>query len=106
LVLRPGSSVCNVDANIQSGVMVTERDGHPELFVSPNNLKNGSIAEGQRVSCSYPNSKDLTCILQSVQNELHFSAKASLADYVRSVVEKEANQLIPSLEKGKFSEVT
>jgi hypothetical protein len=41
-----------------------------------------------------------------VQNELHFSAKASLADYVRSVVEKEANQLIPSLEKGKFSEVT
>ncbi|WJX23899.1 [histone H3]-lysine(4) N-trimethyltransferase [Trifolium repens] len=105
LVLRPGSSVCNVDANIQSGVMVTERDGHPELFVSPNNVKNESIAEGQRVSCSYPNSKDLTCILQSVQNELHFSAKASLADYVRSVVEKEANQLIPSLEKGKFSEV-
>ncbi|GAU39686.1 hypothetical protein TSUD_320990 [Trifolium subterraneum] len=105
LVLRPGSSVCNVDANIQSEVMATEIDGHPELFVSPNNLKSENKAEGQRVSCSYPNSKDLTCILESVQNELHFSAKASLADYVRSVVEKEVNQLIPSLEKDKFSEL-
>ncbi|CAJ2637688.1 unnamed protein product [Trifolium pratense] len=105
LVLRPGSSVCNVDANIQSGVMATEIDGHPELFVSPNNLKSENIAEGQRISCSYPNSKDLTCILESVQNELHFSAKVSLADYVRSVVEKEVSQLIPSLEKDKFSEV-
>ena len=26
LVLRPGSSICNVDADIQSGVMATERD--------------------------------------------------------------------------------
>ncbi|XP_058767936.1 histone-lysine N-methyltransferase ATXR7-like isoform X2 [Vicia villosa] len=105
LVLRPGSSISNVDADIQSGVMATERDCHPELFLSTNNFKSRNIAESQRVSCSYPNSKVLTCILERVENDLHCSAKVSLADYVRSVVEKEVNQVIPSLEKDKFSEV-
>ncbi|KAI5424112.1 hypothetical protein KIW84_030362 [Lathyrus oleraceus] len=33
------------------------------------------MAEGQRVSCSYDNSKVLTCILERVENDLHFSAK-------------------------------
>lgn len=106
MVLRPGSSICNVDADIQSGVMATERDCHPELFISANNLKSRNMAEGQRVSCSYDNSKVLTCILERVENDLHFSAKVSLADYVLSVVEKEVNLVIPFLEKDKFSEVT
>ncbi|CAK8531800.1 unnamed protein product [Lathyrus sativus] len=105
LVLRPGSSICSVDADIQCGVMATEKDYHPELFLSANNLKSRNIAEGQTVSCSYDNSKVLTCILERVENDLHFSAKVSLADYVLSVVEKEVNQVIPSLEKDKFSEV-
>ncbi|CAI8590000.1 unnamed protein product [Vicia faba] len=105
LVLRPGSSICNDDADMQSGVMTTERDCHPELLISANNLKSRNIAGAQRVSCSYHNSKVLTCILECVENDLHFSAKVSLADYVRSVVEKEVNQLIPSLEKDKFSEL-
>lgn len=86
--------------------MATERDCHPELFLSTNNFKSQNIAESQRVSHSYPNSKVLKCILERVENDLHFSAKMSLADYVRSVVEKEVNQVIPSLEKDKFSEVT
>ncbi|XP_050920367.1 histone-lysine N-methyltransferase ATXR7 isoform X9 [Lathyrus oleraceus] len=105
LVLRPGSSICNVDADIQSGVMATERGCHPELFISANNLKSRNMAEGQRVSCSYDNSKVLTCILERVENDLHFSAKVSLADYVLSVVEKEVNLVIPFLEKDKFSEL-
>ncbi|KAI5424105.1 hypothetical protein KIW84_030355 [Lathyrus oleraceus] len=57
------------------------------------------MAEGQRVSCSYDNSKVLTCILERMENDLHFSAKVSLADYVLSVVEKEVNLVIPFLEK-------
>lgn len=105
LALGTGSSVCNVEADIQSGAMATERDCHPELLLSPNNIKIGNIAEGQRVSCSYGNSEDLTRILESVENELHCSAKVSLADYVRSVVEKEVNQLIPSPEEDIFSEL-
>lgn len=106
MALGTGSSICNVDADIQSGAMATERDCHLELLLSPNNIKIGNTAEGQRVSCSYDNSEDLTRILESVENELHCSAKVSLADYVRSVVEKEVNQLIPSPEKDIFSEVT
>lgn len=106
MALGTGSSVCNVEADIQSGAMATERDCHPELLLSPNNIKIGNIAEGQRVSCSYGNSEDLTRILESVENELHCSAKVSLADYVLSVVEKEVNQLIPSPEEDVFSEVT
>ncbi|XP_004487925.1 histone-lysine N-methyltransferase ATXR7 isoform X2 [Cicer arietinum] len=105
LVLRPGSSVCNVDGDIQSGVMKTERDCHTELFSSPNNLKSRNLPEGQTVSCSDHNSKDLTCIIGIVENELHISSKESLADYVQSVVDKEVNKLIPSLEKDRSSEV-
>lgn len=104
--LRSGSSVCNADGDIQSGGLATERDYHPPEFSSPNSLKRGNLLEGQRVSCSYHNSKDLTCILDSVENELHFSSKVSLADYIQSFVEKEVNNLIPSPEKDKFSEVT
>uniref|UniRef100_A0A1S2XE53 [histone H3]-lysine(4) N-trimethyltransferase n=1 Tax=Cicer arietinum TaxID=3827 RepID=A0A1S2XE53_CICAR len=105
LVLRPGSSVCNVDGDIQSGVMKTERDCHTELFSSPNNLKSRNLPEGQTVSCSDHNSKDLTCIIGIVENELHISSKESLADYVQSVVDKEVNKLIPSLEKDRSSEL-
>lgn len=103
LVLRDNSSVCNVDSDMESRGMAAERNCHPEL---PNSQKSGNLLKDQRVSCSYHNSKDLTCILESVENELHFSSKVSLAGYIRSFVEKEVNQLIPSLEKDKFSEVT
>lgn len=80
MVLRPGSSVCNAGGDIQSGLLATERDYH--------------------------DTKDLTCILESVENELHFSSKVSLADYIQSFIEKEVNKLIPFPEKDKFSEVT
>ncbi|KAJ1393103.1 SET domain [Sesbania bispinosa] len=105
LVLRPGSSVCNADGNIQFGVLATERDDHPQLLSSPSSLKGGNLLEGQMVSCTYHNSIDLTCILESVENELHFSSKLSLADYIQTFVEKEVNKLIPSQEDGKLSEV-
>ncbi|TKY72684.1 Histone-lysine N-methyltransferase ATXR7 [Spatholobus suberectus] len=104
LTVKPDSSECNADGYNQSGVLATARN-HPQLFSSPSSLKGGNLLEGQKVSCPYLNTKDLTCILESVENELHFSSKASLADYIRSFVEKEVNKLIPSPEENKLNEV-
>lgn len=84
---------------------VPDRDYHPQLDSSPSSLKSGNILEGQMISHTY-NSKDLTCIIEGVENELHFSSKMSLADYIRSFVEKEVNTLIPSPEEDKLSQVS
>ncbi|KHN47714.1 Histone-lysine N-methyltransferase SETD1B [Glycine soja] len=104
LVFNPDSSESNVDGDNQFGVLTTEKNC-PLLFSSPSSLKGGNLLEGQKVSCPYVNSRDLTCILESVENELHFSSKVSLADYIRSFVEKEVNKLIPFPEENKFNEV-
>ncbi|KAL2340176.1 hypothetical protein Fmac_008116 [Flemingia macrophylla] len=105
LVLNPDISECNGDGYNQFGILVTERD-HPRLLPFPSSsLKGGNLLEGQKVSLPYHNSKDFTCILKSVENELHFSSKMSLADYIRSFVEKEVKKLIPSQEENKLNEV-
>ncbi|XP_029128251.1 histone-lysine N-methyltransferase ATXR7 isoform X2 [Cajanus cajan] len=104
LVLNPDSSECNADGYNQFGVLVEERSCL-QLFSSPSGLKGENLLEGQKVSCPYYNSKDLTCIIESVENELHFSSKVSLADYIQSFVEKEVNKLIPSPEENKLNEV-
>ncbi|RDY03803.1 Histone-lysine N-methyltransferase ATXR7, partial [Mucuna pruriens] len=104
LVLKPDSSDCNTGDYNQFGVVVAERN-HPQLFSSPCSLKGGNLLEGQNVPCPYQISKDLTCILESVENELHFSSTISLADYIRSFVEKEVNKLIPSPEENILNKV-
>jgi len=105
LVFNPDSSESNVDGDNQFGVLTTEKNC-PQLFSSSSSLKGGNLLEGQKVSCLYDNSRDLTCILESVENELHFSSKVSLADYIQSFIEKEVNKLIPFPEENKFNEVT
>ncbi|XP_061368682.1 histone-lysine N-methyltransferase ATXR7 isoform X2 [Gastrolobium bilobum] len=105
LVLRPGSSECNADGNNRFRALSMERDYHPLLSSSPSSLKGGNVLEGQRVSCTYYNSKDLTCILENVENELHSSSKLSLAEYVRSFVEEEVNKLIHLPGKCELREV-
>ncbi|XP_028180508.1 histone-lysine N-methyltransferase ATXR7-like isoform X3 [Glycine soja] len=104
LVINPDTSESNVDGYNQFGVLATEKNC-PQLFSSSSSLKGGNLLEGQKVSCLYDNSRDLTCILESVENELHFSSKVSLADYIQSFIEKEVNKLIPFPEENKFNEV-
>ncbi|KAK7329349.1 hypothetical protein VNO77_23510 [Canavalia gladiata] len=99
------SSECNNDGFNQFGELALERNYHPQLFSPPSSLKGGNLLEGQRVSCTYHNTKELTCILESVENELHCSSKLSLVDYVQSFVEKEVNKLISSPEEDKLNEV-
>lgn len=102
LLLRPGSSEDNADGCDQFGAMVI--DYYAQSSLSSSGLKGGHSLEGQRVSRTIQNSKDLTCILDSVENELHFSSMVSLDEYIRSFVEKEVKKLIHSPEK-KLSEV-
>ncbi|KAK7412991.1 hypothetical protein VNO78_04796 [Psophocarpus tetragonolobus] len=104
LVLRLDSSESYADGHNEFGVLVTERN-HPQLFSSRSSLKGGNLLEGQKVSGPSDNYRDLTCILESVENELHFSSKVYLADYVRSFVEKEVNKLIPLPEENNLNEV-
>lgn len=88
-------------------MLTTEKDSHSRLpSLSSSGPKDGNLLEDRRVSCTYHNSKDLKCILESVENELYFSSKVSLAEYIRSIVEKEVEKITHSPDKDKWSEVT
>ncbi|KAK7303872.1 hypothetical protein RJT34_14790 [Clitoria ternatea] len=93
LVLKQNSTDCNTDGYNQFGE-VTERN-YPLLFSSPSSLKGGNIQDGQRLSC----------ILESVENDLHLSSKKYLADYFRSFVEKEVIKLMPSPEEDQLNKL-
>ncbi|XP_072091442.1 histone-lysine N-methyltransferase ATXR7 isoform X4 [Arachis hypogaea] len=106
LLLGTGCSKYPTDGCNQFGVLTTGTDSHSKLpSLSSNVPKDGNLMEGQRVSCTYSNSKNLTCIIESVENELHFSSKVSLAEYFRSFVEKEVNKIIHSPHEDKLSKV-
>ncbi|XP_027358727.1 histone-lysine N-methyltransferase ATXR7 isoform X2 [Abrus precatorius] len=104
-VLKQDSFECNGDGYNQFGILANKINYHPQLFLPHSSLKGGNLLEGHRVSSSCHNTKDVTCILESVENELYFSSKVSLADYIQSFVEKEMNKLITSLEADKLNEV-
>ncbi|KAL1321020.1 hypothetical protein AAHE18_14G099100 [Arachis hypogaea] len=105
-LLGTGCSKYPTDGCNQFGVLTTGTDSHSKLpSLSSNVPKDGNLMEGQRVSCTYSNSKNLTCIIESVENELHFSSKVSLAEYFRSFVEKEVNKIIHSPHEDKLSKV-
>ncbi|KAE9598707.1 putative histone-lysine N-methyltransferase chromatin remodeling SET family [Lupinus albus] len=104
LLLRSGSSEYNADGCDQFGVLSTERDYHAQSYLPCTGVKGRYLLEGHRVSHTHHDSKDLSCIIESVENELHSSSMASLAEYIQSFVEKEVNNLIHSPGK-KLSEV-
>jgi len=105
LVPKPGFPERNADGYNQFGVLTTKIN-HPNLFLSPSRFEGGNLLKGQNVSSPYNDSKDLSFILESVENELHFSSKASFADYIRHFVEKEVEKLVPFPEENKLNEVT
>ncbi|XP_027903109.1 histone-lysine N-methyltransferase ATXR7 [Vigna unguiculata] len=104
LVPKPGFPERNADGYNQFGVLTTKIN-HPNLFLSPSRFEGGNLLKGQNVSSPYNDSKDLSFILESVENELHFSSKASFADYIRHFVEKEVEKLVPFPEENKLNEV-
>ncbi|CAJ1975925.1 unnamed protein product [Sphenostylis stenocarpa] len=104
LVLKPDSSESNAHGYNQFGVLATERN-YPQLFSSPSRFKGGNSLKEENDSSPYHNSKDLTFILESVENELHLSSKASLSDFIRHFVEKEINKIVSFPEENKSDEV-
>ncbi|MED6175865.1 hypothetical protein PIB30_082301, partial [Stylosanthes scabra] len=103
LLLGTGCSKYPTDGCYQFGVLTTGTDSHSKL--SSNVPKDRNSMEGQRVSGTYSNSQNLTGIIESVENELHFSSKVSLAEYVRSFVETEVNKIIHSPHEDKLNKV-
>lgn len=91
LAPKPDFSESNADGYNQFGV-ITKRN-HPQLFLSPSRFEGGNLLKGQNVS--YHDSKGFTFILESVEKELHFSSKASFADYIRHFVENEVSRIAP-----------
>jgi len=105
LAPKPDFSESNADGYNQFGVLTTKRN-HPQLFLSPSRFEGGNLLKGQNVSSPYHDYKDLTFILESVENELHLSSKASFADYIRHFVEKEVNKIVPFPEEIISNEVS
>ncbi|MED6169777.1 hypothetical protein PIB30_024434 [Stylosanthes scabra] len=103
LLLGTGCSKYPTDGCYQFGVLTMGTDSHSKL--SSNVPKDRNSMEGQRVSGTYSNSKNLTGIIESVENELHFSSKVSLAEYIQSFVEKEVNKIIHSPHEDKLNKV-
>ncbi|BAT80193.1 Histone-lysine N-methyltransferase [Vigna angularis] len=104
LVHKPDFPESNANGYNQFGVLVT-KGNHPHSFLSPSGFKGGNLLKGQNVSSPYNDSKDLSFIVESVENELHFSSKVSFADYIRHFVEKEVNKIVPFPEENKINEV-
>lgn len=105
LLLRSASSEHDADGYSHSGVVALERDNHsPSSSVPPVSFKGGNFLESQRVSSSN-HCKILTCILESVENELHLSSKVSLAEHIRSLIGNEVKKIFDSPEDN-LSKVT
>jgi hypothetical protein len=86
--------------------MVTDDHAQSSTIMSLSALVGGSsTAEKSPLSTDHIYS-DMTCILECVEDELHFSAKVSLAEYLESFVEEEVRKSFNSLEDDKLNEVT
>ncbi|KAF7801338.1 histone-lysine N-methyltransferase ATXR7 isoform X1 [Senna tora] len=98
LVLRSGSSENVVDGYPHSGVVTLERDNHSQL----SSMSSVILNDGNFLGSDHSR-KDLSCILESVENELHLSSKVSLAEYVRSFIDKEVKKLVNFAEEDNLS---
>lgn len=100
MLLRPGSSEHDADGYPHSGVVALERDHHSQLSsMSSVVLNGGNFLESNH------NRKDLTCVLESVENELQLSSKVSLAEYVKSLIDMEVKKLFDFPEEDNLSKV-
>ncbi|XP_062163830.1 histone-lysine N-methyltransferase ATXR7 isoform X2 [Alnus glutinosa] len=86
--------------------MVTDDHAQSSTIMSLSALVGGSsTAEKSPLSTDHIYS-DMTCILECVEDELHFSAKVSLAEYLESFVEEEVRKSFNSVEDDKLNENT
>ncbi|KAI4317069.1 hypothetical protein L6164_024979 [Bauhinia variegata] len=105
LLPRPVCSESEVDCSLHGGLVATQRNHLSQLpSMSSIALKCRNSLEFSGVSCTDQNHKDLSCIVEGVENELHLSAKMSLTGYVQNFVHNEVDKLMNSLEEVRLSE--
>lgn len=99
--------MCVVDCppGFEPMAMVTDDHAQSSSIMSSSAL--GVYPSAER-SLSSPDHRyaDMTCILECVENELHFSARASLEEYLESFVEVEVGKFLNSIDDKKLNEVT
>jgi hypothetical protein len=101
-LLRWKESVCDVDCppGFEPVEMVT--DGHAQS----SSALGGNPSAEKSLSSTDHRYVDMTCILECVEDELHFSAKVSLEEYLKSFVQEEVVKLFNSMEDDKLNKVT
>lgn len=100
MLLRPGSSHHDADGCPHSGVAALEKDYDRQLSSTSSVVINGgNLLESDR------NRKDLMCILESVENELHMSSKVSLAEFVKGFIDKEVKKIYNFPEEDNLTQV-
>lgn len=104
---RPGSSEHDAVRHPHCGVVAMEGDYLSQSSsMSSANLKDVNISENGRASCSNRDRRDLTCIIENVENELHSMSEASLTEYIKSLVDKEVKRLFNCPEEDTLNEVS
>jgi hypothetical protein len=85
--------------------MATDDHAQSTTIISSSTLVGGSsTTEKSPLSTDHIYS-DMTCILECLEDELHSSAKVSLAEYLENFVEEEVRKSFNSGEDGKLNEV-
>lgn len=93
LLPRPGSSEHDAVRHPHCGVVAMEGDYLSQSSsMSSAVLKDGNISENGRASRSDRDRRDLTCIIENVENELHSMSEASLTEYINILVDKEVKR--------------
>ncbi|KAL4650567.1 hypothetical protein ACB092_01G096400 [Castanea dentata] len=98
---RQKESVCVVDCPPGFEPMAMVTDDHAQSSSAPGG---NSSAEKTLSSTDHHRYADMTCILECVENELHFSARASLEEYLESFVEEEVRKFFNSINDDKLNE--
>lgn len=86
--------------------MVTDDYAQSSTIMSSSALVGGSSTAEKSPLYTDHIYADMTCILECVEDELHFSAKVSLAEYLESFVEEEVRKSFNPVKDDKLNEVT
>lgn len=104
---RQKESVCVVDCPPGFEPMAMVTDDHAQSSSIMSSSAPGVYPSAEKsLSSTDHRYADMTCILECVENQLHFSARASLEEYLESFVEVEVRKFFNSIDDEKLNEVT
>ncbi|XP_050268082.1 histone-lysine N-methyltransferase ATXR7 isoform X1 [Quercus robur] len=102
---RQKESVCVVDCPPGFEPMAMVTDDHAQSSSIMSSSAPGVYPSAEKsLSSTDHRYADMTCILECVENQLHFSAMASLEEYLESFVEVEVRKFFNSIDDEKLNE--